>query len=215
MTTAAGIIAEDATSAPILGGAEQRLAGIYAQAFLDASAHKNEVDEILGELKLLVSLRPGNANPFSELIDSPNANREVRTGVIDRVFQNRVSESVLNFLHVLNDHDRLMLLIPIIQAFGQLVDRRSGRVAVHVRTATTLDSGAREALEQQLRETLGKEPVLHCTVEPDLLGGMIVRVGDRVWDGSLSWQIHCLQDQLMERGNYAIQSGRDRFRSDR
>jgi hypothetical protein len=40
-------------------------------------------------------------------------------------------------------------------------------------------------------------------------------VGDRVWDGSLSWQIHCLQDQLMERGNHAIQSGRDRFRSDR
>jgi len=44
MTTAAGIIAEDATSAPVLGGAEQRLAGIYAQALLDASAHKNEVD---------------------------------------------------------------------------------------------------------------------------------------------------------------------------
>lgn len=215
MTTAAGIRAEDASSAPVLGGAEQRLAGIYAQALLDASAHKNDVDATFGELQQIASLRPGVSNPFSELLDSPTTNRDVRKGIIDRVFQNRVSESVLNFLHVLNDHDRLVLLIPIIQAFGQLVDRRSGRVAVHVRTATTLDSGARTALEQQLREALGKEPVLHCTVEPDLLGGMIVRVGDRVWDGSLSWQIHCLQDQLMERGNHAIQSGRDRFRSDR
>lgn len=206
---------EDTTTPSVLGGPEQRLAGIYAQALLDAAARKGDLDESLLELRSLCDLIPGSANPFQSLVDNPLATRDVIKGVIDRSFGGRSSESVLHFLHVLNDHERLALLIPIIRTFERLVDQRKGRVAVHVRTATDLDHGARSSLEQTLRDALGKEPVLHCSVDPELIGGMIVRVGDRVWDGSLSWQIRRLQDQLMERGNHAIQSGRDRFRSDR
>lgn len=206
---------EDTTTPSVLSGAEQRLAGIYAQALLEAAARKGDLDESLSELRDLCQLIPGSANPFQALVDNPLATRDVIKGVIDRSFGGRSSESVLYFLHVLNDHERLALLIPIIRTFERLVDQRKGRVAVHVRTATDLDHGARSSLEQALRDALGKEPVLHCAVDPELIGGMIVRVGDRVWDGSLSRQIRRLQDQLMERGNHAIQSGRDRFRSDR
>ncbi len=206
---------QDTATPSVLGGAEQRLAGIYAQALLEAASAKGDLDQSLVELRALCGMVTGSANPFQALIDNPLATRDVIKGVIDRAFGGRSTESVLYFLHVLNDHDRLVLLIPIIRTFERLVDQRKGRVAVHVRTATDLDHGARSALEQTLRDALGKEPVLHCAVDPDLIGGMIVRVGDRVWDGSLSWQIRRLQDQLMERGNHAIQSGRDRFRSDR
>lgn len=206
---------EDTTAPSVLGGAEQRLAGIYAQALLEAASRKGDLDDSLAELRTLSGMVPGFPNPFEALIDNPLATREVIKGVIDRSFSGRSSESVLHFLHVLNDHERLALLVPIIRTFERLVDQRKGRVAVNVRSATELDHGARAALEQTLREALGKEPVLDCAVDPDLIGGMIVRVGDRVWDGSLSWQIRRLQDQLMERGNHAIQSGRDRFRSDR
>jgi len=207
---------QDTTTPSVLGGAEQRLAGIYAQALFEAASTKGDLDESLAELRAISGLVPGSVNPFQALIDNPLATRDVIKGVIDRAFGgNNSTESVLYFLHVLNDHERLVLLIPIIRTFERLVDQRKGRVAVHVRTATDLDHGARSALEQTLRDALGKEPVLHCAVDPELIGGMIVRVGDRVWDGSLSWQIRRLQDQLMERGNHAIQSGRDRFRSDR
>lgn len=215
MSNAAGKGADDTTAPALLGGAGQRLAGIYAQALLDAATRTGDLDDSLEQLRELAGQIGKTGNPFASLIDNPLATRDAIKGIIDRTFGGKSPESVLHFIHVLNDHGRLALLIPVIRTFERLVDQRKGRVAVQVRTATELDHGARASLEGTLRKTLGKEPVLGCTVDPELLGGMIVRVGDRVWDGSLSWQIRRLQDQLMERGNHAIQSGRDRFRTDR
>ncbi|MBU6293629.1 MAG: ATP synthase F1 subunit delta [Planctomycetes bacterium] len=215
MSTAAAKGLEGEAAPSYVGGAEQRLSGIYAQALLDAASRKGDLDETLAELKGLLELVPGSANPFGSFVDNPLATRDVISGVIDRSFQGKSSESVINFLHVLNDHGRLSLLPHIAKAFERLVDQRKGRIAVHVRSATPLDPAARSELEQVLRGALGKEPVLHGSVDPELIGGLVVRVGDRVWDGSLSWQIRRLQEQLMERGNHAIQSGRDRFRTDR
>ena len=104
----------------------------------------------------------------------------------------------------------------IITGYQALVDPRLvGLPLTALIDLTPLDPAARSELEQVLRGALGKEPVLHGSVDPELIGGLVVRVGDRVWDGSLSWQIRRLQEQLMERGNHAIQSGRDRFRTDR
>ena len=86
---------------------------------------------------------------------------------------------------------------------------------VRVRSAVPLADDQRERLTGELRETFGKEPVLHASVEPDLLGGLVVQVDDWVYDGSIRTRLDILRKQLVERSSHAIQSGRDRFSSDR
>jgi F-type H+-transporting ATPase subunit delta len=72
----------------------------------------------------------------------------------------------------------------------------------------------RERLTGELRGAFGKEPVLRSSVEPGLLGGLIVQVDDWVFDSSVKTRLENIRHQLVERSSHAIQSGRDRFRSE-
>jgi F-type H+-transporting ATPase subunit delta len=111
----------------------------------------------------------------------------------------------------LNDHERLDLLRPIVAAFRELRDQRAGRMRVQVRSAVPLPDDQREQLLQQLRATFHTEPLLETQVDDDLLGGLVVRVGDWLYDHSVRSQLETLRDQIIARSSYEIQSGRDRF----
>jgi F-type H+-transporting ATPase subunit delta len=114
---------------------------------------------------------------------------------------------------VLNDHDRLELLRPVLAAYRALLDRRAHRLPVLVRSAVPLADDQRQRLENELRETFHYQPVLQTRVEPELLGGMVVEAGDWLYDASVRTRIQTIRNQLMERSNYEIQSGRNRFSS--
>ena len=138
--------------------------------------------------------------------------RDRKAHVIRKAFENRASELIVNFLLVLNEHERLDLLKPITVAYSDLRDERGGRVRVQVLTAVPLPDDQRERLRQQLAENLHKEPVLETDVDPELLGGMVVRVNDWLYDYSVRAQLEDIRKQILARSSYEIQSRRDRFR---
>jgi F-type H+-transporting ATPase subunit delta len=82
---------------------------------------------------------------------------------------------------------------------------------VQVRTPASLTPPERDSLLQQLRNTLHQEPSLEESVDPALLGGMTVKVGDYVYDASVRTRLQEIRKQLIARSSYEIQSGRDRF----
>src|SRR5205823_13884461 len=130
--------------------------------------------EVLEELRALVN-DVFKANPRIEtFFTSPAVGRDPKTQVLERILQSRVSETLANFLFVLNHHDRLDLLRPILAAYSELYDQRAGRMNVQVSTAAPLPDDQREQLSRKLKEAFQREPVLNVSVEPDLLGGMIV-----------------------------------------
>ena len=112
---------------------------------------------------------------------------------------------------VLNDHDRLFLVRPIVAAYEELSNEHNRRMTVQVRSATPLQDYQRERLSQELRAAFNKEPILEATVDPDLLGGMTVQVGDWLYDASVRSKLETLSNQLIERSSHEIQTGRDRF----
>src|SRR5262249_23153220 len=114
---------------------------------------------------------------------------------------------------VLNDHGRLGLLAAMLAEYRELYNARGNRFRVLVWTAVPLPDDQRQRLEQQLRDQHHKEPVLDLKVDPDLLGGLIVRVADWVDDGSIRTRLETLQTKLTESGSHEIQSRRDRFSS--
>jgi F-type H+-transporting ATPase subunit delta len=192
----------------------QRVARIYAEALLNAAEKRGEGQAVLDQVDSLVR-DVLTANPHVEtFFASPAVPTRVKAAAIDATFGPRSSELFTSFLRVLNDHGRLELLRTINVALRELFDRRAGRMPVQVRSASPLPDDQRERLRQELRAGFHREPILQEQVDPDLLGGLVVRVGDWQYDGSVRTRLRAIRNYLSERSSHEIQSGRDRFSTD-
>lgn len=189
----------------------QRVAGIYAEAFLNAAEKRGQDDAVLEEFESLVrDLFPASAQ-LEPFLSSSAVGREQKAAVLRSAFEGRASELFCNFLQVLNHHERLDLLRPILTAYRNIRDKRARRVRVEVCTAAPLPEDQRGRLIQQLRASFSLEPMLAERVDPDLLGGMVLRVGDWLYDASIRTQLETVRNQLIERSSYEIQSRRNCF----
>jgi F-type H+-transporting ATPase subunit delta len=197
----------------VLDVGTQRVARVYAEAMLRAAEKHRQVDELLEELETLVGPIFNTDPQFEAFLCSGVIGRDRKAGVIRSVFEGRASELLINLLLVLNDHERLELLRPIAAAYRELRDARSGRIRVQVRSAAPMLDDQQDRLRQQLREAFQKEPVLDKEIDPELIGGMVVRVDDWVYDRSVRAELEDIRNQLIARSSYEIQSRRDRFRS--
>jgi F-type H+-transporting ATPase subunit delta len=118
---------------------------------------------------------------------------------------------LFNFLIVLNAKDRLSLVRHVSAAYRHALDERAKRVRVSVRSAVPLSNEQAEHLKEVIGRATGLDPVLRPTVDEALLGGMIVQIGDQVFDSSVRNRIEAIRNQLLARSSYEIQAGRDRF----
>jgi F-type H+-transporting ATPase subunit delta len=195
----------------VLDVGTQRVARVYAEAMLRAAEARNQGDELYEELESLVNdILP--ADPRLEAFLSSGAiGKHTKAEVLRSAFAGRASDLFVNSLLVLSAHERLDLLRPIRAAYRQLRDQRAGRVRVVLRSALPLPDDQRQRLLQQLRDTFHKEPLLETQVDQELLGGIVVRVGDWLYDHSVRSQLETIRNQIIARSSYEIQSGRDRF----
>lgn len=189
---------------------EQRLAGVYADALIRAADAAGST-EVLDELEMFAE-RVLPANPDIHLfLASGVVDAHKKDAVLASVLGGRCSQTFVNFMQVLNGHDRLNLLRPILAGVRAIRDRRERRVRVEVRTAVPLADDQRERLAGQLRETYTLEPVLVPVVDPEMIGGIVLKIGDRVLDDSVRSRLSAIRNHLIERGSYEIQGGRNRF----
>jgi F-type H+-transporting ATPase subunit delta len=191
----------------------QRVARVYAEALLQSAVKQGAADAVLEELDSLVGDLFAREPLFETFLASSAIDRRDKTKVLQDAFKGRANEVFYNFLMVLNAHDRLELLRPVLAEYRELNDQRLHRVRVQVRSAVPLAEDQRGRLTQELRETLHVEPILEEQVDPSLLGGLTVRVGDWLYDGSVRTQLDTIRNQLITRSSHEIQSGRDRFSS--
>ena len=193
--------------------AAQRIARVYAEALLNAAEKRGQAESVLEELRSVVNELFPKEPHLEGFLASGSVGRDTKAQVLNKAFEGRADESLVNFLLVLNDHERLELLRPIVVALGEEFDRRARRVRVRVHSAVPLAADQEERLRRELHDTFKLQPILQMTVDPDLLGGLIVRVDDWVYDGSVRTQLETIRNQLIERSSHEIQSRRDRFSS--
>lgn len=192
----------------------RRIARVYAQALLDAADKAGTTDEVLNEFQALI-LEVFGAEPRLEtLFSSAAVGRIARQAALEKVFQDRASPLFYSFLQVLNDHERLDLLRPILAVALEVNDQRHRRLRVHVATAVPMPQDQAQRLEEGLRNHFGLEPVMFLSVDPTLLGGLRVRIGDMLYDATVKARIDNLRQQILARSSHEIQSGRDRFSSE-
>lgn len=192
----------------------QRVARVYAEALLNAAGKRGQADSVLEEIDALVRDLFRANDLLEPFLASGAISRHDKSEFIRTVFEPRASETLSNFLHVLNDHDRLGLLRQIRFEAMELQNERMRRRRVRVESAIPLRDEERAALTQQLRTTFECEPLLEARVNPELIGGLVVQVGDWLYDASLRTQLETIRHEFIERSSYEIQSGRNRFSAD-
>ena len=136
-----------------------------------------------------------------ELFRSPIVDPAKRAASLKRTFGGRVTDTLLNFMLVLNRKGRLAELLAIEDAYDALEQEAFGRVEVDVFTqGGTVDEATKATLAADLKKSLGKEPVLHFYADPAMIGGLKIRIGDQLIDGSVAAQLRRMRSALLDRG---------------
>ena len=208
------IRAEDARTAAQIGAdvGVEHIADVYAKALLGATEKAGQTRTVLDEFDTLIAEVLDRFDRFEAVLVSGLIGHDEKAGVLDRVLGKRVSPLLLNFLKVVSRHGRLDCLRAIHRRTHRMVDTLRGRVQVELTTATAVGAKLTETITEKLRAVLGGEPMLQTATDPDLIGGIVLRVGDTVYDGSIANQLKNLRKQMIDRSVHEIQSRRDRFR---
>lgn len=201
-----------ARQSTVLDDTAKSIANVYASALYKAAFAKGEADSVLGELAEVRRLLEGNPRLF-QVISSPIVGRDEKSRLVKTVFQGRSSLLLSNFLMVLNEHDRLELVGAIIDEYEIIDQDKKNQVRVFVVTAVPVSSTQEGVISAEVEKKIGKKPVLDFKVDPSILGGLIIRAKDWLWDDSLQNRLITLRNQLIERSTYEIQSGRNSFGS--
>jgi F-type H+-transporting ATPase subunit delta len=172
------------------------LSVVYATSLLDLAMEQGKAEEIGQELRDIRGLL--DQNPvFGEFLRDPGIGREERSGALEKIFAGRVSPLLWNFLRVLSDKGRLGLLLNLDEAYNDLLDERLGKVEVDVTVAQRLSDDQLEQLRQRVSESLGKQAVVHQYVDEAILGGLVLRVQDRMIDASVRNQLRSMRQQVL------------------
>jgi F-type H+-transporting ATPase subunit delta len=204
---------EEARARGVADVGSLQVAQVYAEALLNAAEKAGKAAEVLAELEALLQTSERPRTDLRNFLAGGVVGRVTRAAVIRKAFDGRAEPMLVDFLLVLNDHDRLTLLPAILFEALQLRDRRARRLPVTVRVAVPLSDEQTERIRRTVSERLNVEAAVNVQVEPELLGGIILRVGDWVFDGTVRTKLEQIRDQILSRGSYEIQSGRDRFSS--
>lgn len=169
------------------------MAGRYALALLELADEKKELDTVAGDLRNLKQIL-AESEDMRRLVSSPLYSREQQSNataaILDKV---GVSDLTRRFVLVVADNRRLFVLAQMIEAYLAELSRRRGEMTATVTSAQDLSESQQQALSEALKKSMGSQVQLDLTVDPSLIGGMIVKVGSRMIDSSLRSKLQRLQ----------------------
>lgn len=168
----------------------------YAQAMLELVTSDGQAVQIGDELSRLAAMMQQDSDVRAFLLD-PSLSKRQRWEVIRKSFTGKLSELVVNVLGVLNEKGRMALLPDVANAYQVMLDERLKRVRVEMTVAQQLDQQQMQAVQQRVSDALGKTAIIEQKIDDSIIGGMVLRVDDRVMDASVRAQLEAMREQLL------------------
>ncbi len=187
------------------------LSVVYARSLYELAQEaggRDKILEIADEIEQVCELARGGRG-FREFLGSPIIDRGRRADALRSIFRERVTDLMLRYLLVLNDRGRLGHLEAIGNAYDQLVHEAFGRVEVDLFTPAPLDPAQLETITQRIGTALGKEPVVYAYTDPSMIGGLKLRIGDQLIDGSVAARLRRMRQRFLTTGAAAIRENFD------
>jgi F-type H+-transporting ATPase subunit delta len=170
-------------------------AKVYAAVLKDIGIAKGKLDLFAEELAAFNEIVRGEEN-LSVFLSMPDIDKERKKNFIQKTCGGKMSEEFVYFLCVLIDNDRQGELASIESILSSMIDEEKNAVRVNVVSSAEIDSVLREKIIGTLGRKYGKEIVLHEEINPSILGGIIIKVGDTVIDGSLAKRLVAINERL-------------------
>lgn len=172
------------------------LARRYARAFVQLGVSAGNLDQLGADLRKFAAAMKSSAELVSSLTN-PAIRRADRRKVIDALLAHfKAAAATKNLVTVLLDGERIATLPMISREVDAMIEARAGRVSAEVSSATELTPAQLAQLTTVLERLSGKKIDVVKRVDPSLIGGVVAKVGDVVYDGSLRSQLHLLRDEL-------------------
>lgn len=170
----------------------------YGDALFELAVEEGKIDVLLEEIEQLQKILAENAD-FGSLMNHPKIIKEEKIEVAKTVFEGRVSEELLGFLTIIISKDRYREIDEILKYFVAKVKEYKGIGIATVTTAVPLkDSQCKEVEKKLLDTTQYKSMEINYDVDGSLIGGMVIRIGDRVVDSSIKTKLSELQKDLLK-----------------
>ena len=168
----------------------------YANALADIAIAQGAAAPVVQQLGDFLAAAANSAE-LRNVLASPAVSKEQKRAVAERIAARLgASQIVRNFLFVVIDHQRSALLLEMFNEFQRVLRERQGIAEAEVFSAITLSDAQKKELTRTLEKTTGKKIEAKFSLDPKLLGGAVVRVGDTIFDGSLRNRLDGLRERL-------------------
>ncbi|MDR1923254.1 MAG: ATP synthase F1 subunit delta [Planctomycetaceae bacterium] len=193
-----------------------KIAEIYAEAYLNAVKVENSlnetaaIDSAVEEFASFIEVLQKQKN-FDAILKSAMISSSEKMALIEKAISKNASKMFMNFLRIVAKRNRLDILAIIFFRTRELLDKQHKRIPVVITTATRIDAELLVTLSDKLRGIVGGEPIIRTVIDQGAIGGLVVRVGDTVYDASLSTQLKNVRKQMIEQSAKEIQNRREKF----
>ena len=185
------------------------IASVYAKSLLEVCDKQggNAVAEACAaELAQLAEMIRADRR-FGEFLKTPIIGEAARRASLEKIVKGKVSDLVFRFVMVLANHGRAGRIADVADAFDALMQERLGRIEVDMFTVTGQAAPDVVAtVKGGVKEAFGKDAVIHQYADPSMIGGVKLRIGDQLIDGSVATQLRSMRETVSSRGTGAIRS---------
>jgi F-type H+-transporting ATPase subunit delta len=182
------------------------IADVYAAALFDLAAEADQLEEVYQELRELLKL--GRQEPgFARFMAASSVDDDARAASLESMFRGKLSDILLNTLQVMNQHGRAGLVDALARAFELRLEDRRGQVEVVARSAVELSDEQKQEIARAAERLSGRKPLVTYEVDPELIGGLVLRIGDYRFDNSVRWHLNQARLQLHGRSQRGLAIG--------
>ncbi|NTW48272.1 MAG: F0F1 ATP synthase subunit delta [Chlorobiales bacterium] len=169
----------------------------YALALIEVAEQQNKLGDMINDLAFVDEVISGSKQ-LRVALQSPLIQGYKKATILISLFQGKVSDQTVGFLKLLATKGRADKLAAVIQEFKALLDERSGIINVDVSSAVELDQIQSEELRQKLENFTSKKIRIRLAIDKELIGGLTVKIGDTVLDGTIRHKLEMLREQLVK-----------------
>lgn len=184
----------------------EQIGGVYARALLNATEKAGNTDAVLQEFDAFIQEVLDQLPRLENTLAAPRVSVESKYAMLDRMAKDKVTDTFLHFLKVVAKHRRLDCLRAIHRAVHERFNEITGYVDVRLMTVEPVDDELRQRVGERLQSLLGRKVRVKAEVNPAIIGGIVVRVGDTVYDASIFNRLDRLKEETVLRASEAIRT---------